>query len=81
MDEAISFEMPSQLRGLFVTIILDCGTAPKLWNGYKDHLIEDFARRLPIADAAQEALQIIDLKLQQHGKTNIQLGFPAPTHR
>lgn len=42
MDEAITFEMPSQLRGLFVILILDGGPAPKLWHDYKEHLIEDF---------------------------------------
>lgn len=81
MEEAITFEMPSQLRGLFVTLILDGGPAPKLWNDYKEHLIEDFTRTLDNTDACDEALRIIDLKLQQHGKTNAQLGLPAPRHR
>lgn len=81
MEEAITFEMPSQLRGLFLTLILDGGPAPKLWNDYKAHLIEDFTSTLDNTDACQEALRIIDLKLQQHGKTNGQLGLPEPTHR
>ena len=39
MEEAITFEMPSQLRGLFVTLILDGGPAPKLWNDYENTVI------------------------------------------
>ena len=81
MEEAITFEMPSQLRGLFVTLVLDGVPAPKLWNYYKEHLIEDFMRTLDNTDATQQALRLIDLKLQQHGKSNSQLGLPAPMHR
>ena len=81
MEEAITFEMPSQLHGLFVTLILDGGPAPKLWNDYKEHLIEDFTRTLDNTDATQEALRVIDLKLQQHGTSNSQLGLPPPMHR
>ena len=72
--------MPSQLRGLFVTLILDGGPAPKLWNDYKEHPIEDFTRTLDNTDATQ-ALRVIDLKLQQHGTSNSQLGLPPPMHR
>ena len=53
MEEAITFEMPSQLRGLFVTLILDGGPAPKLWNDYKEHLIEDFTRTLDNTDSSK----------------------------
>ena len=80
MEEAITFEMPSQLRGLFVTLILDGGPAPKLWNDYKEHPIEDFTRTLDNTDATQ-AFRVIDLKLQQHGTSNSQLGLPPPMHR
>lgn len=81
MEEAITFEMPSQLRGLFVSLVLDGGPASKLWNDYKDHLIDDFTRTMDNTDACEQALRIIDLKLQHHGKTNVQLGLPAPRHR
>lgn len=81
MEEAVNLEMPSQLRGLFVTLILNGGPAPKMWYDYKDHLIEDFTRTMDVTDATQEALRIIDLKLQHHGKTNVQLSLPEPTHR
>ena len=81
MEEAITFQMPHQLRGLFVTLILDGGPAPKLWNDYKDDLIEDLARRLNREEALQEALRLIDIKLQLHGKTNEQLCLPSATHR
>lgn len=81
MEEAINFEMPSQLRGLFITLILNGGPAPKMWHDYKEHLIEDFTRTMSITDATQQALRIIDLKLQHHGKTNVQLSLPEPAHR
>lgn len=81
MEEAITFEMPSQLRGLFVTLILDGGPAPKLWNDYKEHLVEDFTRTLDKTDATQEAFRVIDLKIQQLGRSNSQLGLPPPMHR
>lgn len=80
MEEAVNFEMPSQLRGLFVTtLILNGGPAPKMWHDYKDHLIDDFTRTMDVTDATQEALRIIDFKLQHHGKTNLQLSLPEPT--
>ena len=53
MEEATTFEMPSQLRGLFVSLILDGGPAPKLWNDYKEHLIEDFTRTLDNTDSSK----------------------------
>ena len=81
MEEAISFQMPHQLRGLFVTLILDGGPAPKLWTDYQDDLIEDLTRRFDREEASQEALRLIDIKLQLHGKTNEQLGLPSATHR
>ena len=81
MEETITFQMPHQLRGLFVTLILDGGPAPKLWNDYKDDLIEEFARRFDREEALQEALSLIDIKLQLHGKKNYQLGLPSATHR
>ena len=80
MEEAITFEMPSELRGLFVTFILDGGPAIKWWDNHKEHLI-DLTPRLDITDAIQEALRLIDLKLQLHGKSNTQLGLPVPKHR
>ena len=70
MEEAITFEMPLELRGLFVTLILDGGPATKLWDNHEEHLIGDLTPRLDITHSIQEALRLIDLKLQLHGKTN-----------
>ena len=80
-EEAITFQMPHQLRGLFVTLVLQGAPATKLWNDYKDDLIEDLARRFDREQALQEALRLMDIKLQLHGKTKDQLGLPSATHR
>lgn len=80
MTEAATFQMGHQLRGLFVTLILDGGPAPKLWNDFKENLIEDLLSSMTEEDAVQKALCIIDLKLQLHGKTNTTLDLPAARH-
>ena len=81
MEEEVAFQMPHQLPGPFVTLILDGGPAPQLWRDYKDDLIEDLTRRLDREDALQEALRLIDIKLQLRGKTNEQLCLPSAIHR
>ena len=80
MEEASVFQVASQLRALFVTLILDGAPAPKLWRDFKDNLIEDFLLRLSTDDAIQAALCEIDLKLNQHGKCNEQVNLPKPMH-
>ena len=79
--EASAFQMPHELRGLFVTLILDEGPAPIFFRDYQDNLIEDICLRLHRVDAIKEALRYIDLKLQLHGKTNDQLTLPPAKHR
>ena len=46
MEEAATFHMPHNLRGLLVTLIIDGGQTPKLWTYYQEFLIEDLTFRL-----------------------------------
>ncbi|CAM9650676.1 unnamed protein product [Pylaiella littoralis] len=80
MEEASAFHVASQLRALFVTLILDGAPAPKLWREFKDGLIDDFLRTLSTPDATMAALRDIDLKLKLHGKSNEQVNLPAVVH-
>lgn len=72
--------MASQLRALFVTLILDGASAPKLWSEFQPNLIEDFTLIMTSQDSIQRALNEIDLKLQLHGKSNEQVNLPAARH-
>lgn len=80
MEEASAFHVPSQLRALLVTLILDGAPAPKLWREFKDNLIDDFLRTLSTPDATTAALRDKDLKLKLHGKSNEQVNLPAVVH-
>lgn len=80
MEEAASFQVGGHLRALFVTLILDGASAPKLWAEFKFHLIEDFTLIMIQDESVQEALKEIDSKLQLHGKTNEQVNLPAAVH-
>lgn len=80
MEEASTFQVGRPLRALFVTLILDGTSAPKLWREFKDNLIEDFVSRMPEEEAIQESLKEIDLKLQLHGKLNTQANLPNAIH-
>lgn len=81
MTEATIFQMGHQPRGLFVTLILDGGPAPKLWTEFQQELIEDLLRTRNQKEAIEEALCQTDLKLQLHGKTNSTLNLPPAKHR
>lgn len=80
MEEASQFEVGHQLRSLFVTLILDGAPASKLWGEFQGSLCEDLTFRLTREEALDEALRQIDLKLQLHGKTNVQVNLPAAIH-
>ena len=64
MEEASVYKVGKQLRGLFVTLILDGDPAPKLWEQYQDILIQDLFRNLHEDEAIEEALRQIDYKLE-----------------
>ena len=80
MEEASNFQVGSELRALFVTLILDGAPAPKLWSEFKESLIEDLKITRNVEEAIHEALCEIDLKLQMHGKSNTQVNLPAVGH-
>ncbi|CAM9472450.1 unnamed protein product, partial [Hapterophycus canaliculatus] len=80
LQEASAFQVGQQLRALFVTLILDGAPAPKLWTEFKDELTEDLRMHYTIQESREHALREIDLKLQLHGKTNVQVNLPAVIH-
>lgn len=57
MEEAASFQVASQLRSLFVTLILDGGSAPKVWSEFQANLIEDFTLIMTTEESIQQALR------------------------
>jgi hypothetical protein len=80
MEEASAFQMPSQLRSLFATILIHCQpTDPlQLWESHKEAMIEDFLHSDDILSPAAElrALQHIEALLIQNGLTCKELGLP-----
>lgn len=81
MQEAILFQTANLLRGLFVTLILDGGPAPKLWHDFQEDLIEDLRMSMTRTQAVAQALREIDLILQLHGKDNEQMNLPPAIHQ
>ena len=81
MQEATSFQTANLLRGLPVTLIIDGAPAAKLWQDFKDDLIEDFRMSMTRAQAIAQALWEIDLKLKLHGRDNEQVNIPAAIHQ
>lgn len=76
MKKASTFQVGRQLRGLVVTLRVDGGPAPKPWRQFEDHLLEDLRIRLTTQDVIQHVLRDIDLKIQVHGKSNVQVNLP-----
>ena len=81
MQEAICFQTGHLLRGLLATLILDGGSAPKLWHDFQDDLIEVLCMFMTRAQAVSEALRQIDIKLQLHGQKNEQVNLPSAIHQ
>ena len=88
---AASWNMPPQLRHLFVTILLynDPCNPVVPWEKYKYSFSDDFLHRarksVPGIDADEHilnaALVDIDMRLQCHGKSQADfLGMPTPIH-
>ncbi|CAF3254328.1 unnamed protein product [Rotaria sp. Silwood2] len=91
MTEAATIQSPSQLRNLFIILLLVCGPSNpgKLWESYKESLTEDIlikARRenpgLALnytPDMFNQTLIILEDKaLAMAGKDLKQLGLPTP---
>lgn len=79
--EAITFQMPEQLRTLFCIILLFCNpTNPlRLWNLFKAHMIEDFMQRMNVETAESMTFFIIDEKLREQGRSCSDFGIPRPS--
>ena len=91
MAEAATAQSPTQLRNLFVLLLITCGPSnpEQLWQTYKEHLTEDILRqarrRNPgmtldyTSDMFNETLIILeDKSLAMAGKDLRQLGLPSP---
>src|SRR5260364_31798 len=77
LEEAATYNMPSQLRHLFAFLLVYCQPAnvKDLWEKFLDHLIEDFISQENSRDLAiAKALLLIEKYLIQNGMTL--LDFP-----
>ena len=81
MEEAVLFQTADLLRGLQVTLILDGGPAPKLWRDFQEDLIADLRMSMTRSQALAQALREIDIKLQLHGKDNVEVNLPPAIHQ
>ena len=80
MQEATLLQTANLLRGLLVTLIIDGAPAAKLWQDFKDDLVEDFRMSMTRAQAIAQASREIYLKLTLHGRDNEQVNLPAAIH-
>ena len=83
MLEASTFQMPSQLRQLFATILVYCDPSDPLsiWNEFKTSMIEDFVyMSMSTDDAENKALCKINSVLQQHGRCLLDFNLPEAEH-
>ena len=80
LAEAENFQMPAQLRRLFVTICIFCHPADplQLWLDHKMGMIEDFSRAHRSDTAENLALLDIQQLLSIHGFTCADYHLPSP---
>ncbi|KZS10733.1 Uncharacterized protein APZ42_024749 [Daphnia magna] len=81
MEEAAVFQMPAQLRQLYVDICLYCKPtdAATLFDANLNHLMEDFIRSGHDANVAKNlTLKWIQDKLRLNNKTMEEFSLPAP---
>ena len=79
-DAILQYKSPSQLRFLFVMLILEGSPALELWNNFADDLSRDYGGNVdgPISDTAKQlALQRIELLLQERGHTTADFSLPT----
>jgi hypothetical protein len=82
LSEAIHFQMPVQLRQLFVTICIYCSplNPTSLFAKYRDYLIEDFINRRVTTSqeqAVQLALHDMEESFRAYGRSGIEFNLPA----
>ena len=80
MAEASQFQMPSQLRSMFVTICVYCEPSDplQLWITHQDALTEDYTRTLDQDMAMNNALHDIERVLRENGSSCAAIGLPLP---
>ena len=85
LHEAVLTASPSQIRLLFVTILVFCEPScpDQMWDKFKKHMSEDIIRQNKFYSEPyvfEKALQIIEGLLQHHGKSLKDFpGMPIPT--
>ena len=85
LEEAVSYQMPRQLRQLFAFMIISAGVhmdANKLWMKYKDKLCEDLCAHNKRSKQAAEALAFSFIKkiLIANGVQYDELQLPPVPH-
>lgn len=80
LQDAVTYEMPRQLRDTFAFIL--CFGQPaspiNLWEQFKDEFILDFSQSMTHEIAINNALHAINNTLQQHGMNCASFGLPTP---
>ena len=78
LNEASSFQIPYQLRRMFVSILTHCDPENlfELWSDHKTSLAEDYLQCQPLDVAIQLALWEISSLLVHTGKCLSDYGIP-----
>lgn len=82
LEEASTYQMPTQLRDLFAMICVFCSPndVPHLWETFKRHIAEDYLRTHDADSAENLALLDIQQIFKAHGRTCEDFGLPTPHH-
>jgi len=70
--EAATFQMPFQLRRIFVTMLTHCNPSNplQLWKEYKTSLLEDYLKHMPENEAIQCGLRALKFINSLHKLVN-----------
>lgn len=85
LNETVLTASPSQVRLLFVTILVFCepSSPDQMWDKFKKHMSEDITRKNKYYSQPcvfEKALQLIESLLQHHGKSLQDYpGMPIPS--
>ena len=82
LNDGSLFKMPSQLRTLFVVLLVFCipNNSTALWHKYKKYLGENFIKEND-SDWEQSTLKVIQILLNPHGLTLEDFGLPSLVNR
>lgn len=80
LQDAVTYQMPRQLRETFSYIIVFCRPAQPLllWQQFYEDMILDYMRSLPEPEAINMALHDIQKTLMEHKFTCAIVGLPVP---